>query len=419
MQVSKNNKIIFVFLIVVIIFISFAVGLVVGNIIPTESVLGDNYQIKLFQSTPEVASSMPQENSDLFQPFWQTWQLVLDTYVDQPVDQTLMMRGAINGMLEALGDQHTSYMDPETYREQNTPLQGEYEGIGAWVDITGEYLKIISPMPNSPAEKAGLKPDDVILMVNDVDMTGLDGNTVLSKILGPAGTEVKLTIQRAGLDEPFSVTISRQKIDVPSVEGEMVDDNIAYIRLYNFGTKTDEEFRTELKKLMESDPQGLILDLRNNGGGYLNTAIEIASEFIGDGPILYEEFGDGHRITYDAKSNGIATEIPMVVLVNEGSASASEIVAGAIQDYGRGQLIGVKTYGKGSVQNWIELEDEQGAVRITIARWLTPHERQINELGLTPDITIEFSEEDIAANRDIQLNKAIEVLSAVITEVNH
>jgi carboxyl-terminal processing protease len=221
---------------------------------------------------------------------------------------------------------------------------------------------------------------------------------------------VTLTILREGEPEPFDVTITRANITVPSVDSEMLDGNIGYIQLFTFGDSTTEDLRSALEELLAQKPKGLILDLRNNGGGGLQTSIEVASEFVGDGVIMYEEYGDGTRDTYNAIKGGLATEIPLVVLVNEGSASASEIVAGAIQDTGRGQLVGVTSFGKGSVQNWIPLKDDQGAVRVTIARWLTPNGRTIHEIGLEPDIVVELTEEDIAAERDPQLDKAIELL---------
>ncbi|MCE1253531.1 MAG: S41 family peptidase [Anaerolineae bacterium] len=347
----------------------------------------------------------------LFKPFWETWNLVHVQYVDQPVDNVKMMRGAIRGMLESLGDAHTSYMDPDQYRQQNAPLQGEYEGIGAYVDTTGDFLAIISPMPGSPAEKAGLKAGDQVMAVDKEDMTGVDGELVLKKILGPADTTVVLTIRREGVEDPFDVSIVRSKISLPSVEGKMLDDNIAYVRLATFGEKTDVEFREVLQPLLDKKPDGLILDLRYNGGGFLTTAIEIVSEFIPtDKVVLYEQFGNGDLKNYMSKGKGIATDIPLVILVNEGSASASEITAGAIQDYKRGVLIGVTTYGKGSVQNWVPLSNEQGAVRVTIARWLTPEKRQINKVGLTPDVKVEISEEDIKNEHDAQLEAAIDYL---------
>jgi carboxyl-terminal processing protease len=314
-------------------------------------------------------------------------------------------------MLDSLGDPHTSYMDPDQFSQQQAPLSGGYEGIGAYVDVTGKYLTIIGPMPDSPAEKAGLKVGDQVIAVDKQDVTGMDGDLVLKKILGPAGTKVTLTIQRKDVNDPFDVTITRSKIVLPSITGKMLDNNIAYIQLSTFGQNTDDEFRKALQPLLDKKPVGLILDLRYDGGGYLNTAIDIVSEFIpSDKVALYEQYGNGKMQTYNTNGNGIATNIPLVVLVNEGTASASEITAGAIQDYGRGKLVGVTTYGKGSVQNWIPLNNNQGAVRVTIAHWLTPNKRQINKIGLKPDLEIKITDDDIKNKNDVQLKAAINLL---------
>jgi len=366
---------------------------------------------------PEVIYIDPEENTDeeyqdLFAPFWETWDIVHDDYVDQPIDDLALMRGAIEGMLEALGDRHTSYMTPEEFQQANESLEGEYEGIGAWVDITGEYVVIISAMRGSPASEAGLQPNDEVIAVNGEDMTDVPGDLVLQQILGPAGSDVTLTILRN--KETFDVTITRSKIVVPTTDYEMLDENIAYIALYTYGDNTTEQLQEALRELLAQDPDGLIFDLRDNGGGYLNTAIQVVSEFIGKGVVMYEQYGDGETFTYEAIPGGLATEIPLVVLVNEGTASASEITAGAIQDYERGVLVGMTTYGKGSVQNWIPLDDEAGGVRVTIARWLTPNGHQISEIGLTPEYIVEITEEDFEADRDPQLDKAIEVLQDLI-----
>lgn len=364
------------------------------------------------QTSRGVDDGTSQELQELFAPFWQAWDLAHEEFVDQPVDDTLLMQGAIRGMLEALGDQHTSYLDPELFEQSNSRLQGEeYEGIGAWVNITGEYLTIISPMPGSPAEKAGLKAGDQVIAVNGEDMTGVDGEMVRQKMIGPRGTKVTLTIHREGQEEPFDVTVTRQAIVTPSIDARMLDGNIAYVQLFTFGDDTDRKLRSELRKLLARKPDGLILDLRNNGGGYLETAINVTSEFINQGVVMYEEYGDGSLTVFEARRGGVATKVPLVVLINEGSASASEIVAGAIQDRERGQLVGVTSFGKGSVQNYTPLKDDQGAVRITIARWLTPNKRQIHEVGLEPDVVVELTDEDIIAGLDPQLDKAIELLS--------
>lgn len=400
---------------------AFSAGAIVGNLLLPQPVLSwfsESTQIVPSQGTEGTPATDPSANismEELFIPFWEAWEIIHDQYIDQPVDNTTLMRGAISGMLDSLGDQHTSYMDPDQYMQANIPMDGEYEGIGAWVDTTSEYLTIISPMPNSPAEEAGLISGDQVIMIDGEDMTGIDGSLVIRKVLGPAGSKVVLTIRREGKPEPFDVTIIRKKIIIPSVESKMLEENIGYVQILTFGADTRSELRKNLEGLLEQNPIGLIVDLRNNGGGYLQTAVEVGSEFIAEGVILYEDYGyDDGMEEFNAHKGGLATEIPLVLLVNEGSASASEIVAGAIQDHQRGPLVGATTFGKGSVQNWIELRNNQGAVRVTIARWLTPDKRQIHETGLTPKFLVEFTEEDFLAELDPQLDKAIEVLLDII-----
>lgn len=393
---------------------SFSGGLIVGWLIPLNGSESAINPISLLPFTKESAdsgsSATPADMETLFKPFWQAWDIVSTRFVDQPVDTEKMMRGAIRGMLDSLENDYTSYMDPVEFQISSNHLNSEYEGIGAWVDTTGNYLKIISPIAGSPAEKAGLQPDDIILKVDGEDMTGVDGSVVLSHVLGPANSKVTLTILREGTAEPFDVTIQRAKIKVASIESKMLDGQVAYIRLSTFGDKTSDELKEALTTLMAENPKGLILDLRNNGGGYLTTGIEVVSQFIGKGAVMYEVYGDGTRKTYNAEPGGLALDIPLIVLVNKGSASASEITAGAIQDTGRGTLLGETTFGKGEVQQWIPLDDDQGAVRVTIARWLTPKERQIQGKGLTPDIEVTISEEDAKNKKDPQLDKALEIL---------
>jgi carboxyl-terminal processing protease len=356
---------------------------------------------QVFQATTD------EELEELFKPFWESWDLLHENYVDQPLDDLALMRGAISGMLAATGDKHTSYMNPEQFAQANAEMGGEeYTGIGAWVNTTGEYIEVVSPMKNSPAEKAGLKAKDIVIAINGEDMTGVPGDLALQKILGPAGEAVTLTVRRG--EEILDFTIVREKITVPAVEYEMLEGDIAYIALYTFNELATDQVRAALKELLAQNPKGLIFDLRNNGGGLLVTAIEITSQFVSKGIVMYEEYGDGSRDSYNAQPGGLATEIPLVILINEGTASASEITAGAIQDYGRGTLIGTTSYGKGSVQNWIPLRTEAGGVRITIARWLTPNGNQINEVGLTPDIEVPYTQEDVDAGRDPQLDAAIE-----------
>jgi carboxyl-terminal processing protease len=392
----------------------FSGGFLVGHLLPSGLVPQALQALPaappLETVSPEQQSVTPEGLQSLFVPFWEAWNIVHNEYVDQPVDDVALMQGAIHGMIGALGDQHSSYMDPKTFEAANAGLSGEYEGIGAYVDTTTEYLTIISPIPGSPAERLGLQAGDRIIAIDGEDMTGIDAELVRHRVLGPAGTTVVLTIAREGEPKSLDFTITREKIVVDSASGEMLDNGIGYIQITTFGDRTTQELRAALASVMAQNPGGLVIDLRNNGGGYLQTSVEVASEFIPDGVILYEQYGDGQRITYDAIKGGQATEIPIIVLINEGSASASEIVAGAIQDSGRGKLVGTTSYGKGSVQNWVPLSNNQGAVRVTIAKWLTPGERTINEQGLTPDAEVELTIDDRNAGLDPQLDKAVELL---------
>jgi carboxyl-terminal processing protease len=401
---------------------SFAGGFVTGHMLPfggtTFSFGEPPTPIAPPTTSPEQQSATPEEMQTLFAPFWEAWNLVHENYVDQPVDDVALMRGAISGMMQALGDQHSSYMDPQDYKQANESLEGSYEGIGAYVDTTAEYLTITSPIPGSPAEAAGLLPGDKIVAIDGEDMTGIDGELVRQKVLGPAGSTVRLTVMREGESELLEFEIVRARITIASASGEMLEGDIAYIQVTTFGSNTMPELTAALDELMPQNPKAIILDLRNNGGGYLQTSVEVASEFISEGVVLYEQYGDGNRTTYEAIPGGQATDpsIPMIVLINEGSASASEIVAGALQDSGRAKLLGTVSYGKGSVQNWIPLSGDNGAVRITIAKWLTPNEKTIHEIGLTPDYEVELTPEDRQAGKDPQLDEAVRILLEMITQ---
>lgn len=361
-------------------------------------------------SRGDVTREVEADREDLIAPFWEAWEILNEDYVDQPLDSEALMRGAIRGLVDALEDPHTSYMDPDEFLQANLPLNGEYEGIGAWVDSEADYLTIISTMPDSPAEKAGLKAGDQVIGVNGEDVTGMDPSLVIRQVLGPAGTPVNLSVRREGLAEAFDVEIIRQKIDLPSVQSEMLEDDVAYVRLFSFGAESARDLNRAIKDLLQDDPVGLILDLRGNGGGFLNAAVDVASEFLPEGVILIERFGDDEETVYEARSGGEATEIDLVVLMDGGTASASEIVAGAIQDQGRGLLVGETSFGKGSVQNWVELTDSKGAIRVTIARWYTPDDRLIHGIGLSPDVEVLIPESGLEEGEDPQLDEAIKLL---------
>ncbi len=344
---------------------AFSGGFIVGHLLPSTGqlpVISDFFPSSP-SGQPEQQSATPSEYQTLFTPFWEAWNVVHEQFVDQPIDDQALMQGAIRGMMDALGDKQTFYMEPQVYESETSSLQGQYEGIGAYVDTDGEFLTIVSPIEGSPADKAGLQPGDKVIAIDGEDMTGVAPEQARLKVLGPEGTQVTLTV---------------------------------------------------LDNLLKENPKGIIIDLRNNPGGYLNTAVEVASEFIDKGVVLYEQYGDGRRDTHKVLGNGRATDIPIVVLINEGSASASEILAGALQDYGRAKLVGAQSYGKGSVQNWVPLSNNQGAARVTIARWLTPKERLIDHIGLTPDVNVEMTPEDFTAGRDPQLDAAEQTMQAML-----
>ncbi len=395
--------------------IAFTTGIALGYVAPritTSSGEAPPIEVNIprIVSRDEVTPEVEADRDELIAPFWEAWEILQDDYVDQPLDSESLMRGAIRGLVDSLEDPHTSYMDADEFLQANLPLNGEYEGIGAWVDSEAEYLTIIATMPGSPAEKAGLQSGDQVVGVNGQDVVGMDPSLVIRQVLGPAGTPVNLTIRREGLAESFDVEIIREKIDLPSVQAEMLEDNIAYVRLLSFGAESAQDLNRALRDLLRDDPVGLILDLRGNGGGFLNASVDVASEFISDGVILIERFGDGEETIYQARSGGRATDIDMVVLMDGGTASASEIVAGAIQDHGRGLLVGETSFGKGSVQNWVELSDNKGAVRVTIARWYTPDDRLIHGIGLSPDVEVLIPESGLEEGEDPQLDEAIRLL---------
>lgn len=419
---NKTLKAVLLVLAVLIVALgSFAGGFVTGHLLPfgtfpMAGITDVPTEAPPSTGSPEQLAATPEELQTLFAPFWQAWNLIHENYVDQPVDDVALMRGAIDGMMQALGDEHSTYMNPEEYQQANESLEGSYEGIGAYVDTTTDYLTITSPIPGSPAEAAGLLPGDKIVAIDGEDMTGIDAELARRRVLGPAGSTVVLTIVREGEESPLEFTIVRARITIASADGEMLEGNIAYIQVTTFGPNTMPELNSVLEELMPQNPKGIILDLRNNGGGFLQTSVDVTSQFLEQGVVLYEQYGDGNRITFEVVPGGAATDvdIPMIVLINEGSASASEIVAGALQDSGRAKLLGTVSYGKGSVQIWYPLSEENGAVRVTIAKWLTPNGNTIHDIGLTPDYPVELTEDDRIADRDPQLDEAVRILLEMI-----
>ncbi|HEX7620340.1 MAG TPA: S41 family peptidase [Anaerolineales bacterium] len=405
---NKTLRSVLISVVAIVLVVSlFGSGFVVGNFIPA---LRPAAITTLTAAPGANQGGTPADLQSQFVSFWQAWNLVHQNYVDQPVDNTKLVQGAISGMMNALGDAHSGYWTPKETTDANMAMQGAYDGIGAYVDTRGAYLTITKTIPGYPAEKAGLQSGDQITAVNGQDVTGIDPDLVrMTKVMGTAGTNVQLTVQRTGVDKPLQFTITRAHIVIPSVTSKMLANNIAYIQITVFGDTTASDFHNQLSQLMAQNPSGMILDLRDNGGGYLDAGIAVASEFIDHGVIVTEKYSDGTTTPHDAIPGGLATTIPLVVLVNGNTASASEIVSGAIQDDGRGKLVGELTYGKGSVQNWFPLSDG-GTARVTIAKWLTPNGRTIDKIGLKPDMIVTMNQADITAKRDPQLDAAMQLL---------
>lgn len=351
-----------------------------------------------------------------FRRFWEVWQLLEEKYYRQPIDQEALFYGALRGLASGLDDPYTSFFDPRDAEDFQISLSGRFSGIGAEIGIKEERVSIVAPLPDTPAERAGLKAGDIIVAVDGMDTAGWTIEEAVSKIRGEKGTEVVLNIFREGRDEPpFDVSIVRDEIKLVSVRDIPRDDGIAHISINNFNGDTRESFNKLVDEALAKNPKGLILDLRNNPGGYLDVALYVAGEWVGDSVVVKERRQGVVFSELRGTGRNRLAGIPTVVLVNEGSASASEIVAGALQDYGVATIVGAMTFGKGSVQDYINLEDGS-AVKITIAEWLTPNERVINEVGLEPDRLIEPTDEDYEAGKDVQLEEAVKILSGAAQE---
>jgi len=346
---------------------------------------------------------------DNLEPFFEALNLVRSEYVKKDIDLEKVVQGAIKGMLNALDDPYTRFMDPQSLkREQEDMFLGRFGGLGIILSIKDDQLTIISPIEDTPAYRAGIKAGDKIVKIGEKSTEGMGLDEAVNILRGEEGTEIILGIKRENVEEIFEISIIRDIIEVKAVKKEVMgkNNNLAYIRIttFNVNTKPElEEVLNEFKK--DSAIQGVILDLRNNPGGLLDSAIEVASKFIKEGPIVHIKDRDGIVATIESKGNKYP-EWPLFVLVNEGSASASEIVAGAIQDSARGKLLGEKTFGKGVVQQVFNLYNGSG-VAITTSEYFTPNERSINHIGIEPDILVEPVEDD---EQDMQLNKAIQLL---------
>lgn len=344
----------------------------------------------------------------------EAWQVIFNDYVDRDkLDPQALSSAAIRGMIEASGDVHAAYYDAEEYKALQARQNGTYGGIGAVVTIDDGQLIVIAPIEGTPAERGGIKPRDKILEIDGESTVGLTLEEAAIKIQGELGTQVTLLVLHEGEESPVTLVFTREEVNVPSVYEEVLPEKIAYVRITSFSTRTDSELVSALENVLGEDVKGIILDLRNNPGGTLDAAVSVASQFLEDGQVLYSLDSKGDRETWEVRDGGLATDLPLAVLVNGSSASASEVVSGAIQDQERGVLIGTQTFGKGSINHYRELSDGS-AVYISIARWYTPNGRQIEGNGLTPDIVVEMTEQDIEEGKDPQFDKAIEYIEGQV-----
>ncbi len=323
----------------------------------------------------------------------QVWNIIFHDYVERDrLDASILSQAAIKGMVEALDDPYTSYLDAETYQLGLSNLEGEFEGIGAYVGIEDEQLMIIAPIADSPAAKAGIRAGDIILEIDGRPASEMSLTEAVLNIRGRQGTRVRLLILHQGETKPEEIEIVRAKIELSSVHFELRED-IAYINITHFSEHTNEELSPVLKSITQEAATGIILDLRSNPGGLLNTVVDVAGYFLKEGVVVNVLDNQGKQTALVVKPNGVTTDLPLIVLVDSHTASGSEVLAGALQDYGRATIAGTRTYGKGSVNILRRLKDGSG-LYITTARWLTPNGRLIEGKGLYPDYELEPNEED-------------------------
>lgn len=341
--------------------------------------------------------------------FWKAWDLVNEKFAAGTLDSQKMVYGAISGMVDSLGDPYTIFMEPTDSKTFIDDLSGEIQGIGAEISTKDKQIVIVSPLADSPAEKAGLEPLDQIVKIDDQFTDGLSVEEAVAKIRGKAGTVVKLTILRDGWTESKVFSITREKITIKSVEWSMKDGNIAYIRVSQFGEDTTKLMENAARDIAAKNASAVILDLRHNPGGYLQSAVDMVGIFTDKGTVVVKEKDKTAKINEEKTTQDpILKNVKLLVLTDEGSASASEIVAGALQDLSRAKLVGEKTFGKGSVQGLEDLGNG-ATLKMTIAEWLTPNDRAINHKGIEPDAKIGLTEDDVKAGRDSQLDKAMEL----------
>ncbi len=361
-----------------------------------------------------VCKFCPPEDLD-FSLFWEAWHKIQQEYVNPgDIDIQELIYGAISGMVESLEDPYTIFFNPEDTKKFLEDVGGSFEGIGAEIGIREGQLQIIAPLEGTPAQKAGLRPGDKIIKINETLTIDITIEEAVTLIRGPGGTEVCLTIMRDEWDSSKDFIIKRAVIEIPSMKWDLLEENIAFIKLYHFSEKSDQDFREMAAEILKSPAEKIILDLRGNPGGYLERAQDIAGWFLEKGQVVViEDFGQKRKQEiYKAKGNSRFSKYPMVILINRGSASASEILASALRDNRGIKMIGETSFGKGSVQKLEQLIDGS-SLKITVANWLTPKGELITDKGLEPDIKVEMTEQDYEQDRDPQLEKAIEIIKEI------
>ncbi len=350
-----------------------------------------------------------------FSLFWEAWHKIQQEYVNPgDIDIQELIYGAISGMVESIGDPYTIFFDPGDTKRFLEDVGGSFEGIGAEIGIREGQLQIIAPLEGTPAQRAGLRPGDKIIKIDGASTIDITIEEAVTLIRGEKGTEVTLTIVRDEWDSSEDFTIKRAVIEVPSLKWELKEENIAYIKLYHFSGKINQDFIEIANEILRGPAEKIILDLRGNPGGYLESAQDIAGWFLEKGQVVViEDFGEKReQEIYKAKGNSKFSDYPLVILINQGSASASEILASALRDNRGIKMIGETSFGKGSVQKLESLRDGS-SLKVTIANWLTPNGDLITDKGLEPDIKVEMTEEDYDQDRDPQLDKAIEIIKEI------
>lgn len=345
-----------------------------------------------------------------FGQFWDVWDIIQQRHVNQPLDEQQLLYGAIAGMVAGIGDPYSVYFDPTTAPEFLDEIQGSFSGVGIEVAIKNERLTVVAPVPDSPAARAGVRSGDVVRAIDGIDTSYLTLNAAVDAIRGDEGTTVVLTLQREGTPESFDVSLQREVIRIESVKWTMVERDgkrIAQITLLHFNADTGLKFQEVVNEIVLAAPDALVLDLRNNPGGFFDVSIAIASQLLPKGDVVVlEKNSDGDEKVYTSQGPGSLQHLPTVVLTNQGSASASEILVGALRDNTDALVIGEKTFGKGTVQDVQSFEDGS-TLKLTVARWLTPNKQQIDTIGIDPNVIIERTADDFTNNRDPQLDAAL------------